>query len=268
MRTGRRRIALVAAAAVAVALGAIGSPAHAAQTAVRAPVMPSIVMGAPIATSLTSLELFGGIYFVPGLTANASFVVHNATKDAGMLSLALDKASAADPTLLNVLRVNANSPKSSAVADAALASASQCPMLIPETPIAAGGDVTVTVSVSMDAGVTGLQHSTQLSNFDFIADMHDAGSMIADASQICASNGTQVKLVPVPWASAPNVTPHSQTGGKGTSHPGASGGGDGGGLAWTGANILIVLIVGASLLAGGLGFIVAARRRRERPDAP
>jgi hypothetical protein len=256
-----------------LAVAGVGSPADAGeQPQEHRAVNPSILMGAPIAAQVRSLDLFGDIAFSPGFSAQASFTVHNATNQAGLLSLALDKAYATDSSLLSVLTVSAQAANSGAPRQASFASASQCPMLMPETPIAANGDVTIMISVGMGADVTGLQHSTQQSSFDFVADMHDANMRIADASQVCSANGANVKLVPAPGTSTGPGNTHSPGSGKGgggstspsigtQSRPTSSGP-----LAWTGANLLLVVIVAISMAAGGFGCILAARRRFKRGE--
>lgn len=236
----------VGAAALAAGILLAAVPASASAASITAtdamtegPASPDVPLEIAIGDSAfapisTQVLFANGLPIIPGSSRSATFRVRNASPNAGLLTLAMTNAIASNDTLLQSMTVDAVLPGTASTPTTSLANdaGSSCPVLVHDQRIASGGQLLVTVTVTLLASVTGTQSQNQSVGFDFVAGLRDAGSPLSNTSPCAASSfDDDVAL--------------AQTG-----------------LAHTGSNVLPSIELGSTAAAIGTIALLLVRRRR------
>ncbi len=217
----------------APAFAAEASTATAAQSTLEISVAGSAF--APIATQ----DLFTAARnLVPGDRISSQFTVRNDSPNRQLLSVALGDSSSSSRIVLDSLSVRAVIPGSTTSPAMALSTAKGCTTLVTSAPIAAGGEMLVTVGLSLAAALTGTAAQNGLASSHLIVGLSDPSG--GSTSQ------TLCEAARHPHPTGGQVTPVTPSGG----------------LPQTGSDILPWLALAMALTAGGATFLVAARRRR------
>ncbi|PZQ91984.1 MAG: hypothetical protein DI534_03330 [Leifsonia xyli] len=279
--SGERRRVIIA-AAFALLLGVVASPAQAASAA-SDPL--GVSHDGVTFASAYSGNLFGGAQIVPGGTITRSFWVKNQASTAGNLAVAIRDVGGTDGVFISALSVSADAGVGSGPT-VELADVAPCSTLVRGVGMSAGAIVRVDVSLALSDTLTGTEAQRSLGEFDIIATL--------TSTDVAAPDGCTAPVAPPGGGSGGTVTipgaggASTGTTSTGTTTPGEtpsatptpaptpvplpdSGGGSGiatGGPTWNTDRFFQEFTVAWWVLAFVLGGVYAWLRDRRRERIP